>query len=550
MEGVFFVGFRPIMLTNSPRCSILKSFTYGTCPFTQAIRKCPHTLQKEKVEREIMNSKTEKKVIALSVVAATVLGLTGCGNKMEKIIQNLDETNYEEVMRLYADWDMKPEEREPFLEAIRAEMTQTIEEYAQDVITFEQATATIDTIRNINLYELQEDQTLAYAELQLLLTSKENFMAAEEAMAAGNFLPAINAYKAVIETDCNYETAMAKLQEALDAYVGDIVSQAQTLADKGEHDSAISLLRQAETEVKGNDTLSAKIVDVQAQKALHIAAGYAEKGKYELALSTLNDFKSSGKKDDRITKAYDEYLKVYCDEVLDTADKYIKNNNYQKALSLLNDYVSKYDSENKTVLQKIEKYKGEYVKITLQNIDQIWASKTYTNYLKVMNLLEGAYSAVPAQEFQDKISAINIEKPTYLCELECVNKNRFDLYATGDIYRDTIGNEYTPGNLHLVSARRADWEDDDLGYGEYYLGYQYKTLSGVIAPEESSSDCNCSITILGDEVSIFSVDVSRLTEPYYFELDVSSVNFIKISAGAVASDSTFTVILNEFMLQK
>ena len=104
--------------------------------------------------------------------------------------------------------------------------------------------------------------------------------------------------------------------------------------------------------------------------------------------------------------------------------------------------------------------------------------------------------------------------------------------------------------MHIVSSKEASWEETEIGYAEYYLGYEYATLTGVIAVEANSSNINSSVKIEADGVTIFTLDLSRLSEPYPFKIDVSGVNFLTIRGGDPSGEGTFNTILYELALSK
>ncbi len=448
-----------------------------------------------------MEYKNIKKVIALSSVAVAVLSFSGCTSRTDKIMQSMDEMNYQEALRIYNSWEMDTEERTGFVEAMRTELTEAVDKYANNTITYEDATAIVNTIHEMFLQELSQDEASAYAEIEALKKSKEMFDTGEEALEAKDYLKAIRSFECVISTDCNYESAEEKLAEAEDAYVEDVLAEAQTLIDQNAYDAALELLEKSSEEMPGIDAISEKITELQVNYVLDMAETSAKSGDYEDALAILGEFDSTGagtEVKENIAKAYDTYSK-------------------------------------------------EYVSMILQKVEQLRSNK---NYIQAIQMLENAYGVVPSSEFTAMIEVINNEKPMYLCEVKCQNQNKYELHTTGDPITDTLGNSYQVGNLHVISTTDGGWSEDDKGYAEYYVGYKYNKLTGVIAPADSSDNINCSISIQGDGVSLLTLDINRLTEPYAFEIDISAVNYLKICSGDVGDSGTFTTILYDFTLSK
>ena len=448
----------------------------------------------------MMKRKTVKKVIALSSVAATVLTLSGCASEKDQITEAMDGQNYEEALQIYNSWEMDDEERSEFVEAMRTELSEAVENYASDSITYDNATSIVKTVHEMYLSELSMEEASAYAEIQSLKTSKDMFKAGEDAMANNDYLTAMRSFEQVISLDCNYDTAKQNASDAQDAYVDAVLTEAQGHVDKKSYDAALELLNQAATEVPGVDKITDKITELEVDRVLADAESAAKTGDYENALVMLNEFSANADADAKqgISDAYDRYAKEYEDMILG-------------------------------------------------KVSQLRDNKSY---IQAIQMLENASAVVPSPEFTAMLETINNEKPMYLCEIKCQNQDKYELHSTGEPITDTLGNSYPVGNLHVISSTNGGWSEDQKGYADYYLGYKYNKLTGVIAPADSSDNINCTISIMGDDVALLTLDINRLTEPYPFEIDVSAVNYLKITSGDVDADGTFTTILYDFTLLK
>lgn len=495
-----------------------------------------------------MEHKTIKKMIALSSVAVAVLGLSGCGNETKKITDSMDEKDYQEALRIYGEWEMESDERGPFVEAMRTELSEAVEKYANGTFTYEEATAVVSTIHEMLLDELSMDETTAYTEIESLKISKEMFKAGEEALAQKEYLKAIIHFERVISSDVNYETAVAKITEAETAYVEEALAEAQKLVDKKEYVSALELLAEASTAFPEVEAISEKITEVQnayVGDVLTEAQSLADKKSFDAALELLERVRDQMPEVEAIGKKITE---IQVTRVLDEAESTAKSGDYEGALILLDEFSNNASEEAKELISNAyDVYAKEYVNMIMQKVAQLRSDKSY---IQALQMLENAYMIVPSPDFTAMSDVINNEKPMYLCEVKCQNQDRYELHTTGDAFVDTLGNSYPVGNLHTISSADGGWSDDYKGFAEYYLGYKYSKMTGVIAPEDSSANVNCSINIEGDGVTLLSLDINRLTEPYHFELDVSMVNYLKISSGDIDGDGSFTTILYDFTLTK
>ena len=107
------------------------------------------------------------------------------------------------------------------------------------------------------------------------------------------------------------------------------------------------------------------------------------------------------------------------------------------------------------------------------------------------------------------------------------NSTRFETVDTGDALKDTLGNTYAVGNLFTLSST-SGWSSE-IGSAEYNLGYKYDHLTGTISVKEDSDEATGVLKIIGDDKTLYSLNLQRALTPTSFDVDVSSVNWLKIT---------------------
>ena len=455
-----------------------------------------------------MKNKKIKNVM-LASTAIAYLGLSGCASNFDKVTKYIDEANYEEALLVMADWNLSADDRSVLVSQIKVQLTDILDKYAFDQITYEKASAAIVTINSMNLSELDTDIAIIYAEIEVLHESKQAYTNGMTNYNNKNYLDAIDYFAQVIELDCNYDDALNKITEALNLYTDLVVSQARKMADNKEYEEAINLLNSKKMEMENSTEIDAQILLLQNE--------------------------------------YESYLtQLAKNQAINEAQTYAKQENYEDALITLNFFEESYGVNDSEIKTMFDKYAEEY---TLFIYDKAETLRINKKYLQALKMLENASLIVESVKFDSLITQINNEKPTYLCEVKCQNSDRYEQITEGEQLTDTLGNRYDVGNLFEISSQDGGWSDDRKGYAEYYLGYKYDILHGVISVDDQSENVDCNIYIDGDGVVLYSITLNRLTVPTTIDIDVSAVNVLAIRSGDVET-GVFYTILSDFYFTK
>ena len=109
---------------------------------------------------------------------------------------------------------------------------------------------------------------------------------------------------------------------------------------------------------------------------------------------------------------------------------------------------------------------------------------------------------------------------------------------------DSLNNEYSVSLPYIVVS--------DYSYGEYYTNGKFSKLKCKIAPhEEHPSDSSVQIKIYADDVLVYSSsDITRKTECFEFEADISNAKFIKIIFDTTSGYSTSKLLIMDATLIK
>lgn len=452
-----------------------------------------------------------KNTVALSTVLTVGFGLSGCYSSAEKLIQKIDSKKYDEALSYFSELELEQASREELITLLSKKLTETVSSYAANDIDYETATEIVETISQFQLEELVATIAVADVEIRDLLRSKTMYEDGKQALENEDYYSAIICFKNVISNDAFYETAMESCSEAEEKYTESVIKQVADLCADNNYQAALSILSTARDLLPNNE----QIVN-QIDKTLD----EYEQHKYEVAKK----------------------------ELIEDVNKLINRSDFEEALVNINRFMDYYDTKDEDVTALYTTCKERYETLILNKVNELRNEK---KYLKAIEIITNAQEVVESEKFASILSTLEAEKPIYLCDVKCQNSNRFELITSGDLPMDTIGNRYELSNLYIVSSENESWSEPDYGYADYYLGYKYKSLSGVVAVDDASDNVSCVLEIIGDGVVLDSIYLDRLTAPTAFNVDVSNVNVLTIKLnGPTQSDTVFYVILSEHCFEK
>lgn len=215
-------------------------------------------------------------------------------------------------------------------------------------------------------------------------------------------------------------------------------------------------------------------------------------------------------------------------QVIDKATTYWNNTEYIESLSTLKNNQNKSDS----IKLLYKQYSDEYCTYIL-NLAEDNVSKR--EYDKAITLINDAKELVDDSTTLDsKLTEINNKTPQKLSSIKISSSRRFE-QNNDAVVEDTVGNRYTSSNLYLTSAEGKD----GYGYGSFYLGKKYSTISGLIAVSDESENREdvqlegwIGIYIQNNDeyTQVYSSNtLSRMSSPISFsEIDISNADWLEI----------------------
>lgn len=163
-------------------------------------------------------------------------------------------------------------------------------------------------------------------------------------------------------------------------------------------------------------------------------------------------------------------------KIIQNATEFWNNSDYVQCLTLLKNSKSK----STDIEALYEKYSDEYVISLLSQSELLMEQREYNEAINVLK--EGKAIVFNDKMLDEKIIEINNNQPVKLSNLKLSASRFFNLNQNP--VEDTVGNRYSTGNLFITYAEGKS----DYGYGTFYLGKKYSSLSGIIAVSDESEN--------------------------------------------------------------
>ena len=545
-----------------------------------------------------MKMQLSKKITVVMVSVIAAIGLTACTNYVGKFTEALNGGQFEEAVSIYQQNEFKDEDLRNIGSDVEELLETKLDQYAKNEIQRKDLNEVLTMASKFDIDRVVD--TLDYVKNQAskLDVSKGNYSLGIDMFNNGDYRSAYSLFSGVIKDDANYTDASAKIKDCVTKYCDSIKERCAGYVQRSDYDGALAYLESVKTDGDFSNEILDFIKDKENElivpSVTAVVDEYIRKNDYYSAytyLETQIDEKRLYSNDqvikyeDTIISSFEDYLKTNVDKfmagndyegaiafldsqksvstllgtdcwdqlsqnvgvkyVLSKAEGYVKDNDIASALAEITNYKETNGiSENAELDTYAQKVSNEYVKMILERVTPLEEKE---EYLKALTILSNAQNVVNAPEFAAEVEKINEVKPTYLSDLKCSNSNRYELITTGTMLTDTIGNKYDLNNLFLMEGRGYSSKN---GFADYYLGYKYKSLTGVVSVDDRSVNTSATLIIEGDNIQIYTLKLNRSTAPVKISLDVSNINWIRMKLVGDNYYDDLYIILSEFQLSE
>lgn len=282
-----------------------------------------------------------------------------------------------------------------------------------------------------------------------------------------------------------YDEASAILQEAVAIYSDDALSKASAYANVGDYKMACSILENALQVVPANSALTAELASYQEtikdqlrSSTLEAVEGSIAENDYPTAIQTLSDALEELSSDIELNALFEKYKSKYRDMIIAQADEALENDGYEAAISVVNQGLLILNGDA-VLLKAIENY------------------ETY--------------------------------KPVLISELRVLSAD--STFINEDPHEDVFGNVYQESLTACISYTTSFGSLKEDEFIELYVGGEYSTFSGVLAPHYFKYAPNnvVRVNIYGDGNLLGTYDITSNTLPIEYKIDIKNVEIIRIA---------------------
>lgn len=504
-----------------------------------------------------MNNKKHSSAALLAASALTV-SLAGCST-VGKITDCIDSGDYDKAVELYNSSEFSYKEISSLTEKMSDRITDALEKYANGEAEYDEVTSLISTLNQMNISKLDNLLLTSSAEAAALKSSKDSFELGNDAFNRESYAEALNYYTLVIEKDSNYQTAVENISESASKFKEQVLNNTSKMTDSNEYETAVEYLNECLSQTDNSDVnnaineelenVKAAYADFKLKEIISKADELAEKGSFDEAVEYLNSEKNNADSDIISEECDKKISEIQKSATVKEAENLANSEDYAEALTVLDAYKNEYNKDDTDINALQSEITEQYVEMITEKVTALCEKE---NYIAALNMLSNAKNVVSSPVFDEMEKKINEIKPTYLYDLKFASSDRYEVIDSGEALTDTVGNKYDVGNLFEISSYYYGWETS-TGMANYNLGYKYNKMNGIIAVDDKSDDIGAVLTIEGDDAVIYSVYLDRTTAPVPVELDVSNVNWLKITIKLeynAGDGSTLYAILSDFTFEK
>lgn len=442
-----------------------------------------HNIYENNKIAEAKKVKKKHKIKRIVIILALFVLFAGAGafaaiwyfSPIQDINRALNNNDIEAVQTIYSEYKNEIKE-EDIVDTLTKKVDSIWEDFQNSRKEYSIVTAELQSIKNLRVDKLNDAVDQCLENIEQLNDSRIAYESANTYMAEKNYVNAMIQYRLVIESDPDYESAVNKLGEALSLYKAEIENAVTESLETGNYENAISILQDALVAIPNDTELTSRLSLVKTsynekikKDALSNAVNYADNREWSNAIKVLKEAIDRVGNDFELLNAYDSYVQVYIEDIINQSEELVLNKEYGNALALLDK-----------------------------------AYKEYPDY----------------SELSDKMEEIENRKPVLLSELTPINGG---LGWNDGTPTDTFGNTYSTTLNYDI------WN----GEVEYRLYGEYSTFSFAIAPYKDLPEeerVAGHIHIWADDQILFSSpNITRKTDYAEYSLDVTGVEYLKIS---------------------
>ena len=273
---------------------------------------------------------------------------------------------------------------------------------------------------------------------------------------------------------------------------------------------------------------------------LEKAAGLADSGDYVSAIAIIKSALNTYGDDADYQNAYNMYITFVRNEAIASANDSAANGEYINAIRTVEGAIAVIgdDAELET---KIDEYENSYVDSIIEYAYTLIAEEDYDAVDEVIN---AAVQEIPNNaELTSKLKELENIKPVSITALTPLNVEEWEWNNGAPV--DPFGNDYSSSCNYAILPGIS--YNNKIYSIEYRVDSAYKKFKGVLAPYTSIGEDSYAYMqiFINDVLAYTSPLITRKTDAFSFDIDVSEADYIKIQ---VYDGKSGSIIISDVQL--
>lgn len=311
----------------------------------------------------------------------------------------------------------------------------------------------------------------------------------------------------------SYEEAVALRAECAKKYREAILKQCDTSKTQNDYAASLKTLREALQVLSDDPELMLKLQEYSDEftaATLEQAAALAEKGDYDSAIALLSNAQN-GEYSEAFAIAIDEYdfsrLVSICEEVE-------QSDGYQAVVRYLNDVHATDSDEKRNALLA-----GYEEKLKKQTLDAAMALADERKFSEASQLIENVQKDYDCAEFYDLLSIYDSKMPIKLSKCHVIESDNIYLY---NVKTDAFGID----REDIIYSENGSLDSYIILYPDQnYI----RLLGEIVSSSGSNKERTKSVKIYTDGVLVYeSPELSKSTAAIPIDIDVSGCSQLKL----------------------
>lgn len=298
------------------------------------------------------------KIIAVLVIAVL---LTACGasSPYKQVLAAIEQQQYKEALKIFDAnrVEINAEEKSNITESLLRAANDLKQAYVDGNSDYESTCSALRELKQWGFSEVSSFIKEAEEELASIHSSRVQLEDGKELIQKRDYIGAIQVLSGISDADESYREAQQLIDEAINTYRNELVSDATEYAGRNEYIKAIALLREGLTILENDSQLLSEIDSYKDQYVGYVSENVralSQNSQYPEAIQLIGEARQAVQ-DDRFDELYANCVSDYVSAVVSSAEALANAGDMTHAIEAINEALAVVP-DNPTLLSALEEY--------------------------------------------------------------------------------------------------------------------------------------------------------------------------------------------------